>query len=146
MEVDPPADSSSAPIPASQAKGAKSLELYTSTIKNPPHAYAYLELVTDSDEAAELDPILVRSYCTAALKQFLGLTGMGMPIDILKVEGKECWLRIPREDLGAFAAAITAWTGATLEGHTSTLRILACGNWLGSLLGHATQRKLWGSP
>lgn len=66
---------------------------------------------------------------------------MGMPIDILKITGRECWVRVPRQDLGAFAAALTAWVGT---GSASGFRIYAAGDWLGALVGRYEQRKLWG--
>ncbi|OIW29860.1 hypothetical protein CONLIGDRAFT_631934 [Coniochaeta ligniaria NRRL 30616] len=134
-------------LPSTQppSKSQKSQALFTCTIKSPPFAYAHLELVTDSGRAANLDNLQVRSYCTAALRQFLGEHGVAVAIDILKVDGKECWLRLPRQDLSVFSAAVTAFPGTTQNGDTSLLRLLACGDWLGSLVGRADQQKLWTS-
>lgn len=140
MDVDTPDE-----IPKTkeaQKKSSKpSSTIYTTTIKTPPHAYAHLELITTSQESV-LDDLTLRQHLTSALKQFLGLTGMGMPIDILKVSGRECWVRVPRQDLGAFAAALTAWTGS--GGSASGFRICAAGAWLGALVARHDQRKLWG--
>lgn len=126
-------------------KSQKSHELFTSTIRSPAFAYAHLELVGDAALPAKLDNLQVRGYCTAALRQFLGDHGVAVAIDILKVDGKECWLRLPRQDLGIFSAAITAFPGTSQNGGTSLLRLLACGDWLGSLLGRADEQKLWAS-
>ncbi|KAI8950821.1 hypothetical protein F4801DRAFT_322452 [Xylaria longipes] len=122
----------------------KSYELAKSVIKAPPYSYAHLELFNaESSKTEELDAVQVKSYCTAALKQFLGATGMAIPLDILKVEGQSCWLRLPRDDLGAFAAAITAWQGTKQDGVLSTLRIRGCSDWLGALVGQQDEQKLW---
>jgi ribonuclease P/MRP protein subunit POP8 len=122
----------------------KSYELAKSVIKAPPYSYAHLELFNAVPaNTAELDALQVRSFCTAALKQFLGVTGMAIPLDILKVEGQGCWLRLPRDDLGAFTASITAWQGTTQDGVHSILRIRGCSDWLGALVGQQDEQRLW---
>ncbi|QYT05868.1 hypothetical protein H0G86_012746 [Trichoderma simmonsii] len=122
----------------------KSQELLTCIIKTPPFSYVHLELLTNPPDAAvELDNLQVKSYCTAALRQFLGLTGTAIPLDVLKVEGSECWVRVPREDLGSFAAALTAWKGTSDGGIESLLRIKQCSDWLGAMVGSHGQDRLW---
>lgn len=125
------------------AKAQKSLELLTCVIRAPTFAYAHLELVTDTSEIVKLDTLQVRSYCTAALRQFLGEHGVAVAIDILKVQDSECWLRLPRQDLSAFSAAISAFSGISQQGYTSLLRMRACGDWLGTLVGRADEQRLW---
>ncbi|KAI1415247.1 hypothetical protein F5Y13DRAFT_7338 [Hypoxylon sp. FL1857] len=125
------------------AKVKKSHELVTATIRAPRYSYAHLEVFTNSPDPIELDALQVRSYCTSALKQFLGATGVGIPLDILKVEGKDCWLRMPRDDLGAFSAAITSWQGSYQDRVHSSLRIRGCSDWLGALVGRDGEDKLW---
>ncbi|RDA85096.1 hypothetical protein CP532_3098 [Ophiocordyceps camponoti-leonardi (nom. inval.)] len=123
-----------------------SRELLTCTIKSPPFSYAHLELATDNDvddDALELDNLQVKSYCTAALRQFLGLTGVAIPVDILSVRGRQCWVRVPRQDLGSFAAAVTAWNGVTESGSHRLLRIKRCSDWLGVMVGVDGQEQLW---
>ena len=126
-----------------QPKASKSLELFTRTIKSPPYSYARLEMTTEDLRPVQLDALQVRAYCSAALRQFLGDTGMAIAVDILKVEGAECWLRVPHDDLAAFAAAITAFPGSSQSGQLSVLRLRGCGDWLGSLFGEAGKQKLW---
>ncbi|OTB07753.1 hypothetical protein M426DRAFT_71532 [Hypoxylon sp. CI-4A] len=123
----------------------KAHELVTATIRTPRYSYAHLEVFGEPAGATQLDALQVRSYCTSALKQFLGTTGVGIPLDILKVEGKECWLRVPRDDLGAFSAAITAWQGSFQDEVHSTFRIRGCSDWLGALVGRDGEDKLWTS-
>ncbi|PFH57227.1 hypothetical protein XA68_15331 [Ophiocordyceps unilateralis] len=123
-------------------------EILTCTIKSPPFSYAHLELATDDDvddgkPFVALDDLQVRSYCTAALRQFLGLTGVAISIDILKVDQRQCWVRVPRPDLGSFAAAITAWRGVTEGDSHRLLRIKCCSDWLGVMVGVDGQERLW---
>ncbi|KAI8633072.1 hypothetical protein F5Y19DRAFT_287238 [Xylariaceae sp. FL1651] len=128
----------------STPKVSKYHKLAESVIKAPPYSYAHLELLNaESPNAGEIDALQVRSFCTAALKQFLGATGMAIPLDILKVEKQSCWIRLPRDDLGAFAAAITAWQGTTQDGVHSSFRIKGCSDWLGALVGQQDEQTLW---
>lgn len=124
---------------------ASSREILTCTIKTPPFSYAHLQLVTDDDAdgAPELDNLQVKSYCTSALRQFLGITGMAISLDILKVDGPDCWLRLSRQDLGPFAASITAWKGTSEGGVQRLLRIKQCSDWLGTMVGSNGQEQLW---
>ncbi|KAH7033002.1 uncharacterized protein B0I36DRAFT_361736 [Microdochium trichocladiopsis] len=150
---------SSAPPPP--PKASKTLELASRTIRAPPHAYIHLQLLTSSatsssssvahvvaedDDAGQdeqLDALQVKSYCSAALKQFLGLHGSAIPFDILKVEGSHGWIRVPRDDLAAFAAAITAWSGTSSGGQHVTLRLKGCSDWLGTLVGRDGEDRVW---
>lgn len=119
--------------------------LFTSTIKEQPFAYAHLELDTDGPQDIKLDDLMVKSYFTAALKQFLGLTGQAIPIDILKAQDSTCWVRLPREDLSSFAAAITAYRGSS-DGDTQyILRMKGSSNWLGLLVSQVGQQALFQS-
>ena len=124
----------------------KSHDLLTCTIRNPPFSYVHLELISDQpDSQSNLDELQLKSYCAAACRQFLGLTGAAIPMDILKVEGLECWVRVPRQDLGAFLASMTAWKGAVEESGTrNLLRVKQCSDWLGAMVGSSQQSKLWG--
>lgn len=123
----------------------KSHEILTCSVKSPPFSYAHLEAVTDGAEPVELDNLLVKAYCTAALKQFLGITGAAIAVDILKVQGDQCWVRVPRPDLGKFAAAVTAWRGTTEGDAQRMLRVKQCSDWLGTMVGSDGQDRLWNS-
>ncbi|ROT40818.1 hypothetical protein SODALDRAFT_105546 [Sodiomyces alkalinus F11] len=125
----------------------KSHELLSCTAKSPSFSYVHLEVVRSSQGHAtvtETDHLQIRSYCTSALQQSLGATGVAIPIDILKVHDNQCWLRIPRQDLAAFSASMTAWSGTRNGGEQSMLRIRQCSDWLGSMVGAEGQDKLWG--
>lgn len=140
MQLDDPVGEIIEKAVQTKTKANKSNNIYNATIKTPPHAYAHLEAISMNHDLV-LDDLTLRQHLTAALRQFLGLTGMGMPIDILKVSGSEAWVRVPREDLGAFAAAMTAWTGS--GGIVSGFRVCAAGPWLGALVGRNNQNKIW---
>jgi ribonuclease P/MRP protein subunit POP8 len=103
---------------------------------------ALLELISESTPEIKLDDLTVRSYIMAALTQFLGLTGSAISLDILKVEGRECWIRVPREDLSPVMAAVGGWVGESDEGKVGW-RVKASGNWLSNLVGNQGNEKIW---
>ncbi|OAA52010.1 hypothetical protein NOR_00603 [Metarhizium rileyi] len=118
---------------AAQGHGQGSSYVLRAQTLSSPFSYAHLELATDGPQEVHLDDLLVKSYFTAALRQFLGLTGQAIPIDILKTQEKACWVRLPKEDLQSFSAAVTAYRGAS-EGDTKyILRMKNCSDWLGLL-------------
>ncbi len=131
------------------AKLSKSYELYQCNFPLRPFAYAHIEVLqrpvsgAGAQEAVPLDALQARSYCDAALKQFLGATGAAMPLDLLKLEGSHFWVRLPNQDLDLFAAALAAWSPALQDGVSTALYLKASGDWLGSLVGRSEQQALW---
>ena len=113
------------------------------TIITPPFSFIYLELVSNSAAGAKLDELTVRTYITSALTQFLGLTGSSISVDILKVEGKECWIRVPREDLSPVVAAAGGWVGGNEAEGMVGWKIKAKGNWLSVLVADREAENLW---
>lgn len=124
----------------------KTRELTTTTIKSPPFSYLHLSTSTSpTTTTTSLDALQVRSYCASATRQFLGTTGAAIPVDVLSVTGGgDAWVRVPRGDLGAFAGAITAYGGTSLEAGVMVMRVKACGDWLGSLVGGEGEGGGWG--
>jgi len=106
------------------------------TIRNPPHTYLHLTLVTSSpfgilnSKAAPIDILTARTHLTAALAQFLGLTGTAIPADFLKVEGREVWVRVPREDGAVVVGALSQWIGSD---SSLSWRVRGNGVWLGAV-------------
>lgn len=126
----------------------KTRELTTTTIKTPPFSYLHLSTSTSPTTTTSLDALQVRSYCASACRQFLGTTGAAIPVDVLSITsgGGDAWVRVPRGDLGAFAGAITAYGGTSSEGGgVMVMRVEACGDWLGSLVGGEGEGGVWGS-
>lgn len=103
------------------------------TIRNPPFTYFHLTLLTSSNSyptssAPSIDILTARAHLTSALSQFLGITGTAIPIDFLKVEDRDVWIRVPREDAAAVAGAVSQWVGKDGE---SSWRVQRKGEWLG---------------
>lgn len=141
----------------------------TLTLKNPPFAYAHLTLLNPPTSSTlsssssssstvpthTLDALQVRSYLTTALRQFLGDTGAAIPVDILRLEPHAAWVRVPRADLAAFAAGVTAFGGITVRQQQQpgdgqgqgqqkmVLGVEACGDWLGALVGRGGEGEVW---
>ncbi|MCJ1331197.1 hypothetical protein MMC10_007885 [Thelotrema lepadinum] len=107
------------------------------TIRHLTFAYLHLTLASPSTliktsvaPTPPIDLITVRTHLTSALTQFLGLTGSTIPVDILKVEERDAWIRVPFEDKHAVVEALSGWTGNDV-----TWRIRESGSWLGGMVG-----------
>jgi ribonuclease P/MRP protein subunit POP8 len=144
-------------------KSSKSQTLITRTLRKPQFAYAHLSLLTNSSldspssssltptsTTSSLDAVQVRAYLVEALRRFLGDTGAAIPVDILAIppSGTDVWVRVPHEDLAAFTAGVTAYTGMAMGqgSERAVLRIVACGDWLGSLIGRTEEAAIWTAP
>ncbi|KAI9843484.1 MAG: hypothetical protein M1837_006330 [Sclerophora amabilis] len=128
---------------AKRRKKTADPQLITRTIRNTPWGYLHLELTTTATTVPPLDILTARTSLTAALTQFLGLTGSAMPIDILKVEGRDCWIRVAREDLNAVAAAVGGWVGGGQADAVVGWRVKGKAGFLGELIGQALEREIW---
>lgn len=115
-----------------------------STLRKPP--YVYLKLVVTStprqgypQTEVETDEITLLNYLHSALKQYLGLTGTAIPLDILKVEGSHALVRLPAEDESAVVAALSQWTSS----RGVALRVHSRSSWLGAVSRKTDDAKLW---
>lgn len=88
------------------------------TIRHAPWAYVHLEHLSaaGNKDAGTLDALTAHLHITAALSQFLGLHGSAIPVDILKLDGMEVWVRLPREEKSALIAAVGGWVSGAGEG------------------------------
>lgn len=122
----------------------------TFTLRNPPYTYMRLSLRiipvqrqshSQLPSQAILDEITIHQYITAALRSFLGLHGTAIYFDILKVDGNEAWVRVPRQDGEKVAAAVSSWSGRDGE----RLGVDGWGSWLGGVCGVSpeSKQKLW---
>ena len=109
----------------------------TITVRNGHHTYFRLTLLTSFNltttpmsDPAPVDLLTARTYLTSALNQFLGLTGTAIPIDFLKVEGHDVWIRVPSEDGVAVSGALSQWVG---KDGAASWRVRGKGNWLGAV-------------
>ncbi len=89
-----------------------------------------------------LDAITVRTYLTSALSSFLGLTGTAIPVDILKVEARQVWIRVPAEDASMVVASIGQWADPN---QVVSWKIEGRGTWLGGAVAQTStdKKKLW---
>ncbi|PBP15913.1 hypothetical protein BUE80_DR013393 [Diplocarpon rosae] len=119
-------------------------DVTTKTIKTPQFSYAHLQLIS---EVASLDPPLdvltTRSYIESALTQFLGLTGSAILVDILKVKGGDCWIRVPHEDVRPVLAALGGWSGGSEADGKVGWKVKTSGNWLSVLVAHGEASHIW---
>jgi len=100
-------------------------------IKHPTFTYFLLSLRSSTSATSPATDILTaRSYLTSALQQYLGMTGTAIPIDILKVEGRDVWIRAPKNDGNAIFGALSQWMSK--DGSVSW-RVVGRGDWLGAL-------------
>ena len=117
----------------------------TTTFRHPPYAYIHLALSTltppSTTSAQTLDAVTVRSHLTSALQTYLGITGAAIQIDILKVEGSDFWIRVPRDDAEATLAAVSQWSSARDSG--VAMRVKGRGSWLGGVMGREVGRRAW---
>ena len=111
-------------------------------IRDPPFTYMHLTLLFTSPSSSPLDELTAHKHLTSALQQFLGITGTAIPVDILKVDEWDVWIRVPREDGGAVAAAVGNWVGA---GEGVSWRVKGRGQWLGALVARTGLEKVWGT-
>ncbi|PNS14514.1 Mitochondrial fusion and transport protein ugo1 [Sphaceloma murrayae] len=107
------------------------------TVREPDWAYVQLKLVTpsslqanvsqgrDSDSSRNLDDVTAYLHLQSALDRFLGIHGTAISLDILKIDGRHVWTRVPREDCSAVVAAAGGWVGHGGEGW----RVVGWGCW-----------------
>jgi ribonuclease P/MRP protein subunit POP8 len=154
------------------SKASPSSKVLTFTSRNPPWTYLKLQLYAlhpplhtciltqstrritqppTSTSQPPLDPLTAKTHLTAALAQFLGLTGTAIPLDILKIAREDqaqtqaVWIRVPRSDAAAVVAALSSWIGgpagggnksatAAATGGSVAWRVCAKGNYLGAVV------------
>ncbi|KAF1353466.1 hypothetical protein BDV97DRAFT_396300 [Delphinella strobiligena] len=119
------ANTNTTPPPPNQPKRKKTTKhttLSQFTIRNPAWSYIHLSLILPSTSSpstsppSPLDSPTAQLHLQSALSSFLGLHGTAVPIDFLKIEGQQVWLRVPREDVSAFVAAMGGWVGKSGQG------------------------------
>jgi len=155
------ATQSSAPKDPSQnsSKAHRGHEISTKTIKVPSFSYAHLQVISldvpnslsstspsvSASIKSELDVLTLRSHIMSALSLFLGLSGSAIDVDILKIEGNDCWIRVSREDLSPVLAALGGWNGKSSSDGRVGFIVKAFGNWLGSLVSRSEYKGIWGN-
>lgn len=70
----------------------------------------------------------------------MGMTGTAIPVDFLKIEERDVWIRVPREDASKVVGALSQWAG---KNGAVGWRVRGRGEWLVSLAA-GDGRKLFG--
>ena len=116
------------------------------TLHKPLYSYLYLSLLSSQQQPAysaneDVDILTFKRHLTAALVQFLGLNGAAIAssMDILKVEGRDVWIRTGQEDGRVILAAVGDWLGE--DG--VIWRVKGRGDWLGGLIARTREGVLW---
>lgn len=141
-----------APEPNSSQKRShstsKSQTLASFPLRNPTWSYVHLEHITPPPQSsstpsspAPLDALTAHVHITAALNQFLGLHGAAVPVDVLKLAGREVWIRVPAKDRSALVAAVGGWVGRQGEGW----RVRGWSSWSAGAKGREGGRDLFGN-
>ena len=112
----------------------------TITLRKPPYTYLHISLISSNTSPPLLDTVTVLSYLQSALTQYLGLHGAAIPIDVLKVDDQDAYIRMPYDDGSAVVAAASQWQSR--DGKVG-LRVKGRSAWLGGLLGREADAKLW---
>ena len=112
----------------------------TITLRHPPYTYLHLSPITTATSTPPLDTVTVLSYLQSALTQYLGLHGAAIPIDVLKVEDQNAYIRMPYNDGSAVVAAVSQWQSR--DGKMG-LRVKGRSAWLGGLLEEEGNGNLW---
>ena len=97
--------------------------LHQTTFRRPMWSYFHLTLVTPGTaaqpssasaadpESPDIDALTVSTLLLQPLTAYLGTTGSAVPIDILHTQGRNAFVRVPRQDARAFRAALSGWIG-----------------------------------
>ncbi|KXT17385.1 hypothetical protein AC579_3858 [Pseudocercospora musae] len=127
-------DAPSNPQPPTQSSSvtAKNSSLSEFSIRNPDWVYIRLQHLSAPGRPKQaLDDVTAQLHITGALSSFLGLHGTAIPIDILKLEHQDVWIRVPAEDRAALIAAVGGWTNSSHDGWRvkgwSHWSVAACG-------------------
>ncbi|EPS42281.1 hypothetical protein H072_3745 [Dactylellina haptotyla CBS 200.50] len=112
------------------------------TVRKPEWQHLHLRMTFDPPYPADHsspsyppDLLTWKTHLSEALNQFLGVSGMAIPVDFLhSADGAEVYIRIPREDSPRFMAGITGW-GKEVEGRTVGFRVLGSTEFSMGLVG-----------
>ncbi|KAL1582593.1 hypothetical protein WHR41_08558 [Cladosporium halotolerans] len=123
--------SSTSSLPSKRPASQTPQKASTLTLSSPSHAYIHLTHLAPSQDSlpSDLDTLTAHHHLTTSLHQFLGVHGAAVPIDVLKLSGRDVWVRVPAADRSAVVAAAGGWIGRQGEGW----RVVGWGSWgLGS--------------
>ncbi|TGZ82943.1 hypothetical protein EX30DRAFT_394202 [Ascodesmis nigricans] len=116
------------------------------TIRNPEWGYAVLQMIFEplyiESLPSNFDILTWHTALSTALKQYLGVFGSAMHIDILHLHGEEATMQFPRAELTGFGAAVNGFVG-NVEGKTFGFKTVAVGDLFMGLLGRREEVCVW---
>ncbi|KAF3041544.1 hypothetical protein E8E12_006861 [Didymella heteroderae] len=138
-------------------KEKESHVLHQTTFRKPTWSYFHLTIITPGtasqtpsasaapSDSRNVDALTVSTLLMQPLTAYLGITGSAVPIDILHTQGRNTYVRIPRQDARAFRAGLSNWIGSCDAGSVPGVkeggrvnvawRVIAEGGSLGLLRG-----------
>ncbi|KAI8321739.1 hypothetical protein GQ54DRAFT_175232, partial [Martensiomyces pterosporus] len=84
-------------------------QTFKTTISKQPFYYFAVSLVTADQQHQQIDIIQYRNYLSLALNQWLGATGAGISIDVLKFDYPRGVIRVPYGDHRSVWQALTVY-------------------------------------
>jgi ribonuclease P/MRP protein subunit POP8 len=116
--------------------------VYETTIKLPIWAYIHLQhLVPAVEENLSLDAVTAHLHLTASLRTFLGLHGAAIPIDVMGIQERQVWIRVPADDRQMVIAAVSGWSDSRGHGW----RVRGSSSWSASAAGRDAGQDLFNS-
>lgn len=103
----------------------KNLTVAKYSARKPVWSYLHLQHVSQPPIKTALDEMTVIMWIDEALQRFLGLHGRAIPVDIMKLDERDVWVRVPHDDHSALVAALSGWTSR--DG--GALRVLGSSSW-----------------
>lgn len=125
-----------------QKNATKNQILSEFTIRKPDWAYIqlqHLSTTTFGSSPPEVDGVTAQLHLTAALTSFLGLHGSAIPVDILRLEKQDVWVRVPADDRTAVMAAAGGWMSNSGDGW----RVKGWSNWKPSAPGRNAGQEMF---
>lgn len=126
-------------IKKKRVRASKNLTLAQLSCRHPTWSYIHLKHIASPPTNTTIDETTISLWLDAALGQFLGLHGRAIPIDFLKLQGQDIYIRIPHEDQQAVIAALSNWTGRNGD----ALRTVSWSSWDANAHGHDAGQDLF---
>jgi hypothetical protein len=89
--------------------------LHTHNIRHSQWTYFHLVLFSLSSNMHPHDILTAKQRLNTALARFLGVLGSTVQADILHLDGKDLWVRVPKDSGNAFQEAISSWSEAETQ-------------------------------
>ncbi|KAJ2233332.1 hypothetical protein GGF40_002128 [Coemansia sp. RSA 1286] len=116
MEIDTPQTATE--------RAEESFATFKATIAKQPFYYFAVELVVNGTSDQTIDAYQFHSYFTAVLKEWLGIIGSGMSVDILDYQYPVAIIRVPFDKYKGVWQAMTVNTITLLNGSVARFKVV----------------------